>query len=481
VFLSTDGGQTWTQPIPALPQAIAVEDLRLSPAFASDGTAIIAPGTQPPWRTVGGNPWERFGPTGEWAVSSLQLAPTFDRDGLIFMRLDDGTLRRSTDGGDTWTTIDGPWGGNVPMGVTPSTGYTLDALTFSPAFAQDGVILTQAGSTLYRSTDRGETWAEVLELNPSSVQAAFVPDYARDGGIYLLQGRTLYWSPDRGIRWEALPAAPWDETDEVHLLLSPTFVRDDTLLVWTLPGQVYQSSDGGKSWRNISTGLSQGAIRQVVLSPDYADDGLIYLVPHGPGLYKRVHEGPWISARDTPPAPRPTTAPATPTPTALPAPSACDPEPVRFLDIWQQAHTRLGCPEHLAEQVNLAEQALEHGRMLWDSSTSQIHVLMSSGIWHAFPDTFEEGIDPPYDPNLPPPPQQPQRGFGKVWREELGGPQAVIGWALEGERPVFGWRQRFDHGLLIWTDAIWAGEEGQGTTYLLYDDGTWQATPAQLP
>ena len=103
VYLSTDGGQTWTQPIPPLPQPVAVEDLRLSPAFATDHTAIVAPGWEQPWRTVGGGPWERFGPPGEWAVAALHLAPTFDRDGLIFMQLDDGTLRRSTDGGDTWT------------------------------------------------------------------------------------------------------------------------------------------------------------------------------------------------------------------------------------------------------------------------------------------------------------------------------------------------------------------------------------------
>jgi len=479
LYLSTDGGQTWTQPIPPLPQPVAAEDLRLSPSFATDHTAIVAPGWEQPWRTVGGGPWERFGPPGEWAVSALHLAPTFDRDGLIFMQLDDATLRRSRDGGDTWTTIDGPWGGNVPMGVAPSTGYTLDALTFSPAFAQDGVILTRAGTALYRSADQGETWTEVLELKPFSVQTAFVPDYARDGGIWLLQGRALYWSADRGIHWKALPAAPWDETDEVHLMLSPTLTRDDTLLVWTLPGQVYQSLDGGQSWRDISSGLPSGTIRQVVMSPDHATDGLIYLVPHGPGLYKRVHESPWISADDASPAPTPTPVPM-PTP-PVSTPVACDPLPVLFVDTWQQANERLGCPEQPAEQVTLAEQALEHGRMLWDSSTKQIYVLVESGTWLAFDDTFEEGIDPPYDSNLPPPPQQPQRGFGKVWREELGGPEAAIGWALEGERPVFGWRQRFEHSLLFWTDAILAGEEGQGTAYLLYEDGTWQATSAPPP
>jgi hypothetical protein len=119
--------------------------------------------------------------------------------------------------------------------------------------------------------------------------------------------------------------------------------------------------------------------------------------------------------------------------------------------------------------------------MIWDGQTGQIYVLLESGTWRAYDDTFVEDLDPAYDAGLAPPPRQPQRGFGKVWREQLGGPQAPIGWALEGERPVFGWRQRFDHGLLFWTDATLAGAGEPGTAYLLYDGGTWQSTPAPAP
>jgi DNA-binding beta-propeller fold protein YncE/photosystem II stability/assembly factor-like uncharacterized protein len=474
VYLSTDGGESWTQPIPPLPQSVAVEDLWLSPAFATDQTAVVAPGWKQPWRTVGGGPWKRLGPAEDWAVSAFHMSPSYDTDGMILMLLDDGSLRRSMAGGDVWTTIDGPWGDKVPTGVVPGTGYRLEAVTFSPAFAEDGVLLTRAGDMLYWSASRGQNWMEVLELGPSLVQAAFSPGYARDGMIYLLQGRALYRSQDRGIHWEALPAAPWGEMDDVHLVPSPTFAQDDTLLAWTMSGQVFQSVDGGLSWRDVGDGLPGGAIRQVVPSPDYAGDGLIYLVPHGSGLYKRVGESRWVSADETAPVPRPSAVPPAPTPERTPV--VCESEPAVFWDVWQQASANLGCPEGPAGEVILAEQALEHGRMLWDSSTRLIYVLMEAGTWQVFDDTFEEGIDPAYDANLPPPPKQPQRGFGKVWREELGGPEAAIGWALEGERPVDGWKQRFEGGLLIWTDAVLAGEEG--TAYLLYEDGTWEAVAA---
>jgi hypothetical protein len=112
--------------------------------------------------------------------------------------------------------------------------------------------------------------------------------------------------------------------------------------------------------------------------------------------------------------------------------------------------------------------------MIWEQSTAQIYVLLESGTWKAYKDTFLDGVDPAWDANLPGPPQQPQRGFGKVWRQQLGGQTAAIGWALEFERGLSGWRVPFERGLLLWTDS-------PGTAYVLYADGTWEAIPAPAP
>jgi hypothetical protein len=412
----------------------------------------------------------------------LQLSPSFDRDRLIFMRLQDNSLWRSTDGGDTWSGVSGPWGGDAPIAVRPGTGYLLDALTFSPAFAQDGVILTQAANGLFRSANRGTTWSKVLDLGPSPFEVVFTPDYPRNGQMHLLQDRILYQSSDRGQHWQALPPAPWDDSDEVRLLVSPAFAEDRTLLAWTRAGRIFQSRDRGRSWRSIVDGLPSVNIRQVALSPGYANDGLIYVLPFGPGLFKRVGDSPWLAATDNVPPPTRQALPsATPTPalrpTSTPKPPGCSLEPVLFDEVWRQVRTRLGCPKGQAETVTLAEQPFEHGRMIWDSSNRRIYVLSESGAWQSFEDTFVEGVDVAYDPALPPPPQQPQRGFGKVWRQQLGGPQAALGWALEVERSVDGWRERFDHGLLVWTDDTLPGAPARGAAYLLYDDGTWQVIP----
>lgn len=478
VFHSTDGGQTWMSAVPALPQAAILEDLQFSPDFARDLTAFLAPSHEAPWRTSDGMDWEVFGPPGEWDLSSLQVSPSSGDDLLLIVRLQDNSFWRSTDGGDKWSPIDPPWGGEAPVAVTPSSGYRLDAVTFSPAFAQDGVLLTQAGSALYRSTNAGSSWNKVLDLAPWTAKAAFSPDYLRDGVIYLLQSSTVYRSIDRGQTWQALPPAPWSGVDTVELCLSPTFPADDTLLVWSGSGQIYQSQTGGQFWREISQGLPVTGIRQVSLSPAHASDGLVYLVPAGPGLFKRVGSDAWIpSSARTPelmPTPRPVVTP-TPQPAKTPRPEVCSLQPELLQGVWDQVQSQLGCPERPASATTLAEQAFEHGRMIWNSMTRQIFVLMDTNRWQAFDDTFEEEIDPAYDTTLPPPPKQPQRGFGKVWREQLGGTQAAIGWALESEQSVQGFQQPFQRGSLYWTDAVAPGATAEGTAYLLYNDGTWQS------
>ena len=117
----------------------------------------------------------------------------------------------------------------------------------------------------------------------------------------------------------------------------------------------------------------------------------------------------------------------------------------------------------------MAWQPFERGMMFWRADRREIYLLYSDladNRWRAFADTWEES-QPDRDPALHPPEdlEQPIRGFGKVWREELGGPQANVGWATLGEVGYTGRWQAFDRGLLI------AGPDGH--VYTLFDDGTW--------
>jgi hypothetical protein len=96
----------------------------------------------------------------------------------------------------------------------------------------------------------------------------------------------------------------------------------------------------------------------------------------------------------------------------------------------------------------IVEQPFENGYMFWVGGTLQercqtehsfapgsgeIWVVISpSGQWLRFRDTWDETTDPSTDPSLVPPAGllQPERGFGRVWREELTDEQReALGWA----------------------------------------------------
>jgi photosystem II stability/assembly factor-like uncharacterized protein len=294
IFLSSDEGRTWRQPLLELPITVTPDELRLSPAFAQDYTAFLAPNWGQAWRSRGGEEWEIIGPDDEQGIAALHVSPDVHQDGLVFVQLQDTSLWRSIDFGDVWTEVKGPWAGDVPMTVSGQSGGSLGALAFSPAFAQDGVLLTQAGDVLYRSVDQGATWAAVLQLGATQAEVTFSPTYGLDGTLYLRWERRFFRSQSRGQEWQELAAGPWASFDDLTLLLPPSLDPDQVIIGWTFDGRVFQSEDGGLSWVDISAGLPATGIRQVSASTEYASDQVLFLVPHVSGLYKRTGEGAWV-------------------------------------------------------------------------------------------------------------------------------------------------------------------------------------------
>ena len=139
---------------------------------------------------------------------------------------------------------------------------------------------------------------------------------------------------------------------------------------------------------------------------------------------------------------------ATPAANAQSTPSApvnCSSVPEGVVgQVWQSNLTvrqRLGCPTGEVQQFNAASQAFEHGFMFWFEAGRNIYVLSSSAIlsgqqtdtWWRLQDTFSEE-EPALDESITPPDGllQPQRGFGKVWRNN-GFVREAVGWAVAQE------------------------------------------------
>jgi hypothetical protein len=162
---------------------------------------------------------------------------------------------------------------------------------------------------------------------------------------------------------------------------------------------------------------------------------------------------------------------ATPTKTAVP-PTPCGFKPSKtFYSLWQAEQSRLGCALNEVK-VFTAEQPFENGFMFWREDRASFHyVLYNEGTWQRYESTFKEG-DPETAGYSPPPGlQEPRRGFGQVWRDELGGPDSEIGWATYHEQgfPYDRWVD-CEHGMMLWSGQ-WGDSWG---IFVLYNDGTWQ-------
>jgi hypothetical protein len=103
-------------------------------------------------------------------------------------------------------------------------------------------------------------------------------------------------------------------------------------------------------------------------------------------------------------------------------------------------------PTPVVGQVFIADQLFERGRMFWIQPVGQIWVLTTdedgNNIWQVYEDDFENGMLES-DPTIVPPPgrYQPERGFGKLWREnpEI---REALGWASTEE---LGYNTRYEY------------------------------------
>jgi len=131
--------------------------------------------------------------------------------------------------------------------------------------------------------------------------------------------------------------------------------------------------------------------------------------------------------------------------------------------------TTLGCATGEAFTTGAADQAFEHGRMLWLEEWMSIVVMSEGSSYTAYDDLYTPdqpeslGLDPP-DPAL----LEPRAGFGKVWRT-LGGADAPIGWATAPEERYPATVQYFEHGAAI--------QRADGSSYILdilnHERGQW--------
>ena len=200
----------------------------------------------------GGQTWRAV--SGRLArVRSVAFSPGFVADRTAFAAtgtpgehgLADGGVYRSTDGGRNWTQVLG--------------GAMVEALALSPNFLEDRTLWasTLADASVagfYVSPDSGDTWT----LLTGSVRARVLvssPNYGVDHTLFAgTEDRGLLQSTD-GMSWTQVLSRP-----VTALAVSPAYGASRTLYAGVkeapgVPGEIYRSSDGGETWQRLETGI----------------------------------------------------------------------------------------------------------------------------------------------------------------------------------------------------------------------------------
>ncbi len=204
-----------------------------------------------------------------------------------------GGVWKTSNAGTTWTPV-----------FDDQPSYSIGEITIDPTNPE--VIWVGTGENVsgrhvgwgdgvYRSRDAGRSWQR-MGLAASQHIGRILVD-PRDGNVVLAAAEGPLWSAggDRGVYRSADGGATWTQTLQIDentgvtdLELDPS--NPDVVYaagyqrrrhVWGFMGGgpksgIWKSTDNGKSWRQVTTGLPKGDMGKIGLAVTAADPNLIY-------------------------------------------------------------------------------------------------------------------------------------------------------------------------------------------------------------
>ncbi len=238
---------------------------------------------------------------GEWTVqgpgnigaraNTVAVHPI--NENIIYTGFSCGGVWKTTNGGTTWQSIfdEQLWPAIGDIVIDPNNPETVYVGTGDANISS----YTYLGDGLYKSTDGGTTWQHLglenqriiskIVLHPTDPNIIFVGSmglpFIRDND------RGLYRSTDGGTTWEQVLFIS-NQAGVIDVIMDPfnpnilyasgwDRVRNNTESLVTGPGaKVFRSTDGGDTWTELGNGLPTGEMGRTGLAYSYLTPGLIY-------------------------------------------------------------------------------------------------------------------------------------------------------------------------------------------------------------
>ncbi len=268
-FKSTDGGQTWVDSSKGYTGA-HLHDI----AMDADYPAIVYTiGRSGPFRSYnGGEDWTgvAFPPANEPEWYAVALNPANLQEVLISSEFI-GTIYKSTDGGNSWRTVFlHPDVEKACTGGPQECRHGFKAIVYAPSNpgivyagmrkgrrSIDGDFPARPSFGMYKSTDSGETWAEInnglgtsfinvhcIAVHPADPNTVYIGTW-KDGVFKTTNGGQSWVMKNNGLA----------STDVRSLAIDPQ--NPEVIYAGLSEGVgVFKSTNGGELWSAVNTGIN---------------------------------------------------------------------------------------------------------------------------------------------------------------------------------------------------------------------------------
>ncbi len=255
--------------------------------------------------------WRFVGPFRGGRVTTVAGVP--ENPQLYYMGATGGGLWKTENAGLTWENISDDYFNVGTIGAIAVAELDPNVIYVGTGEKSIRGVTTSHGEGVYKSTDAGKTWAHVglpkagqiarIKIHPQDTDIAYV---AVQGQIWGPNDeRGVYRTRDGGQSWEQVLRVD-AQTGATDLRMDPTNPRILYAAMWEHgrkpwyvlsggnAGGIFKSTDGGDSWRKLTTGLPE-LIGKIGIDVSASNPSRLYAIveamPGKGGLYRSDDAG----------------------------------------------------------------------------------------------------------------------------------------------------------------------------------------------
>jgi len=263
LFYTLDGGESWLQSKDATVKAGRVASIAVDPKnkcaiYATVNNAVVK---STDCSRNFGNGKAIF--TDERAGARMNsVVVSFADSNVIMAAGSAGDIRRSVDGGKSWTAIYRPKGDVARLLVSPADGHRVYAAT-----RENGI---------FRSDDNGENWYEVTpdikKFSNATYYTTGTIDQKNADHLIIATKYGLLETTDGGENWYAIPlvTAP-GQTLIFAIAMNPQNAKE---IYYGTQNVFYRTGNGGESWETKRVPTTR-ALTSLLVDPK--DGNVVYL------------------------------------------------------------------------------------------------------------------------------------------------------------------------------------------------------------